>query len=61
MAVLKCKDCGKGIETKKKACPHCGAKQKQSISIVMWFILVLVVLGVTASIATEYLARMNTD
>lgn len=51
MALVKCKECGAEIAKSAKACPKCGAKQKQT-SLAVKLILILIVLIAAAQLLT---------
>jgi hypothetical protein len=55
MALGKCKECGKEISSQAKACPHCGAKQRNKAAAVA----VVLILG--AIIVTFTVISMNTQ
>ena len=53
MSLRKCHECGNDVSTEASACPKCGAKikhEKKPMSKVMLLFLVVIVLGITASI-----------
>lgn len=50
MALSKCKECGKEISTKADRCPHCGAPQKPKQYGCGTLILLVLVVGIFASI-----------
>lgn len=38
MAIIKCHECGNGVSSDAKACPHCGVKPKAKTSMLTWII-----------------------
>lgn len=46
MAMVACKECGKKISTKAKACPECGAERPKKTSGFTWFVLIAIIFGV---------------
>ena len=46
MALTKCHECSAAISDTAKACPHCGAKPKQKISLLGWIVAAIFTMGV---------------
>jgi len=56
MAMKKCKECGKEISSKAKACPNCGAVLKKKTSLVTYLVagfFVLVFIGLILSLIDD--------
>lgn len=44
MALVKCRECGNQVSTKAKGCPKCGALPPKKMSVLTWFVVVMIVL-----------------
>ncbi|WOE31984.1 MULTISPECIES: zinc ribbon domain-containing protein [unclassified Acinetobacter] len=53
MSLINCKECGSQVSTQAKSCPNCGAKIKKSKSKIIWAIVIIIILGIIASLSDK--------
>ncbi|MBM2883944.1 zinc ribbon domain-containing protein [Chromobacterium phragmitis] len=58
MALMSCRECGKEVSTKAKACPHCGCTKKRSS---LWLGVGIGILGMMLSFAIVTVALQTNE
>lgn len=53
MGMTSCRECGKPVSSKAKACPHCGVVRPRRTSLLTWVVTIFVGVGVVAILAGQ--------
>ncbi len=60
MALVECHDCEKEISTEAKACPHCGATNKnRETSKTRKFLILIIFIGLSYGFYLLYISKLN--